>query len=150
MAPFIVMLLSFLILRLTGVLGITYFDEWETSLRVAVALMFLFTASAHWGKRRPDLIKMVPSSVPNPGFMVTLTGILEMIGAICLLIPFTTPFASIGLAILLIILFPANIHATRKKSQLPESPLLLYYSEPSYKSYLSQLFYWLGKFLTVF
>jgi uncharacterized membrane protein len=122
MAPFIVMLLSFLILRLTGVLGITYFDEWETSLRVAVALMFLFTASAHWGKRRPDLIKMVPSSVPNPGFMVTLTGILEMIGAICLLIPFTTPFASIGMAILLIILFPANIHATRKKITIAGKP----------------------------
>jgi hypothetical protein len=34
MAPFIVMLLSFLILRLTGVLGITYFDEWETAILV--------------------------------------------------------------------------------------------------------------------
>ena len=57
MAPFIILIVSFFILRITGVLRITYFDGWETSLRGAVALMFLFTATAHWGKRRPDLIK---------------------------------------------------------------------------------------------
>src|SRR3954462_6628749 len=101
MAPFIVLILSFLILRITGVLGISYFDGWDTSLRVAVALMFLLTATAHWGKRRPDLIKMVPPRVPNPEFMVTITGILEIVGAIGLLIPLTSRITSIGLALLL-------------------------------------------------
>ena len=79
MAPFIILIVSFFILRITGVLGITYFDGWETSLRGAVALMFLFTATAHWGKRRPDLIKMVPPSVPNPQLMVTITGIIRLL-----------------------------------------------------------------------
>lgn len=103
MAPFIILISSFLILRLIGVLGIAYFDRWETSLQSAVALMFLFTATAHWGRRRLDLIKMVPPSVPNPALMVTITGILEIIGAIGLLIPFTSNIASIGLALLLTI-----------------------------------------------
>ena len=128
MAPFIILIVSFFILRITGVLGITYFDGWETSLRGAVALMFLFTATAHWGKRRPDLIKMVPPSVPNPQLMVTITGILEIIGAIGLLIPFTSNFASIGLASLLIIMFPANIFAARKGIKIdgkPTTPLFL-------------------------
>jgi uncharacterized membrane protein len=128
MAPFIILIVSFFILRITGVLGITYFDGWETSLRGAVALMFLFTATAHWGKRRPDLIKMVPPSVPNPQLMVTITGILEIIGAIGLLIPFTSNIASIGLALLLIIMFPANIFAASKGITIdgkPTTPLFL-------------------------
>lgn len=50
MAPFIILIVTFFILRITGVLGITYFDGWGTSLRGAVALMFLFTATAHWGR----------------------------------------------------------------------------------------------------
>ncbi|AWG44737.1 hypothetical protein BEH_25595 (plasmid) [Priestia filamentosa] len=128
MAPFIILISSFLILRLIGVLGIAYFDRWETSLQSAVALMFLFTATAHWGRRRLDLIKMVPPSVPNPALMVTITGILEIIGAIGLLIPFTSNIASIGLALLLIIMFPANIYAARKGSTIdgkPTTPLFL-------------------------
>jgi uncharacterized membrane protein len=128
MAPFIILIVSLFILRITGVLGITYFDGWETSLRGAVALMFLFTATAHWGKRRPDLIKMVPPSVPNPQLMVTITGILEIIGAIGLLIPFTSNIATIGLALLLIIMFPANIFAARKGITIdgkPTTPLFL-------------------------
>ncbi|PFN83929.1 hypothetical protein COJ85_27435 [Bacillus sp. AFS076308] len=126
MAPFIVLILSFLILRITGVLGISYFDAWDTSLRVAVALMFLLTATAHWGKRRPVLIKMVPPGVPNPEFIVTITGILEIVGAIGLLIPLTSRIPSIGLALLLIFMFPANIYAARKGitfSGKPSTPL---------------------------
>ncbi|MBS4192221.1 hypothetical protein KHA94_18810 [Bacillus sp. FJAT-49705] len=74
MAPFILLIVSFLILRLIGFLGLSYFDGWETSLRIAIALMFIFTATAHWGKRRPDLIKMVPPALSNPDFIVSITG----------------------------------------------------------------------------
>lgn len=126
MAPFILLIGSFLIFRLIGFFGLSYFDSWETSLRVAVALMFLFTASAHWGKRRPDLIKMVPPALPKPGVIVTITGICEIAGAIVLLIPFTSSFASVGLAFLLIVMFPANIRAARKGITIggrPSTPL---------------------------
>ncbi|MGN7941150.1 DoxX family protein [Metabacillus sp. 22489] len=114
MAPFILLIVSFLIFRLSGFLGLSYFADWETSLRFAVALMFIFTATAHWGKRRPDLIKMVPPSLSNPDFIVTITGIFEIVGAIGLLIPITSAIASFGLALLLIVMFPANIRAARK------------------------------------
>lgn len=114
MVPFILLIVSFLIFRLIGFFGLSYFDVWETSLRSAVALMFLFTAMAHWGKRRQDLIKMVPPALPNPDFIVTATGILEIIGAIGLLIPITSNIASLSLALLLIVMFPANIRAARK------------------------------------
>ena len=76
--------------------------------------MFLLTASAHWGKRRPDLIRMVPKSFPRPDLLVTLTGVCEILGAIGLLVVPFARWAAIGLTLLLIAVFPANIRAARE------------------------------------
>jgi uncharacterized membrane protein len=114
MAPFIALVVSFVFFRAIGFAGVAYFDEWHTSLQVAVAIMFLLTASAHWGKRREDLIRMVPTSFPRPDVLVTVTGWLEIIGAIGIVIPQTSVFASLGLAIMLIAMFPANVRAARE------------------------------------
>ncbi|MDY0393945.1 hypothetical protein ACFSMW_16255 [Virgibacillus halophilus] len=122
MAPFILLIGSFLTFRLLGFFGLSYLDGWETSLRFAVALMFLFTAAAHWGKRRPDLIKMVPPALPKQGLIVTITGIFEIFSAIGLLIPITSSIASFGLAFLLIVMFPANIRAARKGINIGGKP----------------------------
>ncbi|MBT2701047.1 DoxX family protein [Bacillus sp. ISL-40] len=121
MAPFIVLIASFLFFRLIGFLELPL-GEWQTSLRIAVAVMFLFTGMAHWGKRRPDLIKMVPPSLPNPSFIVTITGILEIVGALGLLVPITSRMASICLAILLVVMFPANIRAAKLKVKIGGKP----------------------------
>ncbi|MCI1590505.1 DoxX family protein [Heyndrickxia oleronia] len=122
MAPFIVLIVGFLLFSVIGYFELPL-NEWQTSLRLAVALMFLFTAMAHWGKRRQGLIKMVPSSLPYPHFIVTITGILEIIGALGLLIPITSKIASICLVILLIVMFPANIHAAKVNVRIGEKPV---------------------------
>lgn len=127
MAPFIMLVVSLLLFRLTGVLGWAYFDDWTTSLRFAVSLMFLLTASAHWGKRRPDLVRMVPPAFPKPEWIVTATGWLEIAGAIGIVIPVTAPYAAVGLALLLLAMFPANVHAARRRLTLggkPVTPLI--------------------------
>jgi uncharacterized membrane protein len=80
--------------------------------------MFLLTASAHWGKRRLDLMRMVPAGFGPAGLIVTLTGILEIAGAIGLLIPATVRLAAIGLTLLLIAMFPANIRAARQNIEI--------------------------------
>src|SRR5437660_1796492 len=86
---------------------------WWTALRLGLAAMFLLTASAHWGRRRADLIRMVPPIFSRPDLLVTLTGICEILGAIGLLIPKVAPFAAIGLSLFLIAVFPANVRAAR-------------------------------------
>lgn len=78
MQPLILLIAVFLVLILP--LG------WWTALRIALAAMFLLTASAHWGRRRDDLIRMVPTALPRPGLLVTVTGICEILGAVGLLI----------------------------------------------------------------
>jgi uncharacterized membrane protein len=75
--------------------------------------MFLLTASAHWGKRRPDLVRMVPPVFRRPDLLVSLTGVLELLGAVGLLLPRLAPLAAGGLSLLLLALFPANVHAAR-------------------------------------
>jgi uncharacterized membrane protein len=77
--------------------------------------MFLLTASAHWGKRRADLIAMVPPAFPQPALLVTSTGILEIVGAITLQIPKLASFAAAGLFLMLIAIFPANVFAAKHR-----------------------------------
>jgi uncharacterized membrane protein len=112
MAPLIVLVTSFAVLMTAGRFGVRPLKNWVTSLRWAL-LMFLLTASAHFGSQRPDLIQMVPQVFPNPELLVTLTGVAEIAGAIGLVIPRFAPLAAGALALLLVALFPANVHAAR-------------------------------------
>jgi uncharacterized membrane protein len=114
MLPLFVLIVGSIIFRLLGWLGVAFFANWQTSLRGGLACMFLVTASAHWGRRRPDLMLVVPARFGPAGLIVTVTGILEIAGAIGLLIPATVQLAAMGLALLLIAMFPANIQAVRR------------------------------------
>src|SRR5215471_17496715 len=94
MLPFIVLVIATLLLRAIGGAGVALLADWTWSLRGGLALMFLFTASAHWGKQRADLIAMVPRAFPRPDLMVSAAGVLEILGAVGLLIPAIAPIAA--------------------------------------------------------
>jgi uncharacterized membrane protein len=111
--PLFVLLASFAVLRAIGLLGVTALNNVDLPLRIALFLMFLVTASAHWGRGRPDLIRMVPPALPYPGMLVSITGVLEILGAAGLLVPVTVRAAAACLALLLLALFPANARAAR-------------------------------------
>ena len=115
MAPLIVMLVSWLVARSIGVLGMWHqADSWTGALRFALAAMFVFTAVSHFHSRtRPDLIRMVPPSLPAPTLLVTVTGVLELIGAIGLLLPQALVAATYVLIALLAAMLPANVYAAR-------------------------------------
>jgi uncharacterized membrane protein len=114
MLPFIVLVVATMLLKAIGAAGVPLLSNWTWCLRGGLALMFLFTASAHWGKQRADFVAMVPRVFPRPDLMVTATGVLEILGAAGLLIPAIAPVAAACLAMLLIALFPANIRAARE------------------------------------
>src|SRR5262245_44189018 len=113
MAPLIVMLAAWLVARWIGLTGVwPQADSWSGALRIALAAMFVFTAVSHFHPRtRPDLVRMVPASLPVPALLVTATGVLEVLGAIGLLVPQALPAAAYGLIALLVAMFPANVHA---------------------------------------
>lgn len=68
MVPLIVLVTSFAIFLVLYELKCKPLGSWVVCLRRALAAMFLLTASAHWGTRRPepDLVAMIPDVFPNP------------------------------------------------------------------------------------
>ncbi|GGK44291.1 DoxX family protein [Nocardia camponoti] len=124
MAPFIVLVVVTLIARIAGFAGVEWLDSLPHAVTVGLAAMFLLTASAHFLEpRRSALIEMVPPKLPNPTALVTLTGVLEIAGAIGLLIPPTSTLAAACLFVLLLALFPANVHAAQSDSGIKTMPL---------------------------
>ena len=127
MAPLITLIAGTGLARLAGLLGVDALDGWPAALRVGLALMFVLTGLAHFGLgRRDDLIAMVPPRLPRPDLLVTVTGVLEFAGALGLLIPATARLAAACLALLMLLMFPANVSAARRRVQLagrPATPL---------------------------
>ena len=123
MAPFVVLITLFALLSILDHLQIPVAFGWWTSLRLALAGMFLLTASAHWGKRRSDLIRMVPAFFPRPDLLVTVTGVLEVLGAVGLMQRKVAPYAALGLALVLLAVFPANIRGAREGLTIAGRPV---------------------------
>lgn len=127
MAPLVILITVALIARLAGQLGVRPLESWPAAARTGLAVMFCFTAAAHFNSMRADMVRMVPPAVPNPELMVTLTGICEILGAIGLLVPQTRRLAAVALIVFLIAVLPANIHAAQAGVTLrgaPATPLV--------------------------
>ena len=113
MAPLIVMVIAIVGLRGIGMLGIELFADWQLATRAGLGVMFVFTGMAHFTSVRKDLIRMVPSSLPMPGLLVTMTGLFELAGAVGLQLPRFHLLAAYCLIALLGVMFPANVRAAR-------------------------------------
>ena len=122
MIPLIVLVVATFVAFGAGRLGAPGVRDWPGAMRVGLAVMFFFTAAAHFNSMRPDMIAMVPPFVPNPGLMVTFTGICEILGAIGLLIPRTRRIAAVALILLLLSVLPANIYAAQAGVTLRGAP----------------------------
>ena len=122
MIPLIVLAISFVAFRLAGI-GVAYFADWQHALRAALGVMFLLTASAHWGKRRPDLMRMVPQAFGAAGTWVTLTGIAELLIAAGLQIPGAALPVAGSAAVMLVCIFPANVKAARERLTIGGRPV---------------------------
>jgi len=127
MAPLIALVTFTLAARLAGWLGCPYTGSWPAAIAVGLAAMFVLTGVAHFVQpSRRGLIAIVPPRLPAPGLLVTITGVLELLGAIGLLIP-PTRFAAAGcLALLMVAMFPANVYAAgaKRSERAPATPLV--------------------------
>jgi uncharacterized membrane protein len=129
LAPLIALIVVTLLARLAGWrgLGRGAFATLSGSLRAGVAAMFVLTGVAHFVGLRADLMRMVPPIFGNPGLWVTLTGLAELAGAVGIMLPATRRLAAAGLALLLLAMFPANVHAAIHQIPFggePATPLL--------------------------
>ena len=128
MAPLIALLVATIAARSIGGLGVGYVNSWTAALAVGLAAMFVLTGFSHFAlPLRRDLIAIVPPRLPAPGLLVTITGLLELLGAAGLLLPATRAAAAVCLLLLMLAMFPANVYAARMphppKSMTTKLPL---------------------------
>lgn len=119
MAPLITLLVGSIAARIVGWLGVAYVDSWVSALAVGLAAMFMVTGVAHFvSPLRADMVAIVPPRLPRPALLVTVTGVLELLGAVGLLVPATRVAAAVCLFVLMLAMFPANVYASR----MPDPP----------------------------
>jgi uncharacterized membrane protein len=128
MAPLITLLVGSIAARIAGWAGVDYVGTWTKAVAVGLAAMFILTGVAHFAlPLRAALIAIVPPQLPAPGLLVTVTGLLEFLGAVGLFIPTTRVAAAVCLLLLMLAMFRANIYAARMpnppKSMTTQLPL---------------------------
>lgn len=109
MKPLFVLLGAFVIaLFATKLFTSTY--DYPLAGRIAMSVMLLFTAASHFIFTK-GMAMMVPGFVPYKTEMVYLTGVIEIIAAIGLLLPAIKVWTAWTLIIFFVILLNANIKA---------------------------------------
>jgi uncharacterized membrane protein len=124
----IVLLVSWLVFRAVGAAGVHALASWQDSARYALVVMFIFTATAHFNKMKHDLARMIPPYFLRPLMIVYITGVLELLGAVGLMLPAFHRLAGICLIALLVGMFIANVNVAQRGVTLrgkPPTPLWL-------------------------
>ncbi|WMI65080.1 hypothetical protein RBH94_13560 [Aestuariibaculum sp. YM273] len=110
MKPLIV-LISVFVVGLFVIKLRTKKTNWKLAGRIAMSAMLMFTAVAHF-IFTDGMAKMIPDFFPLKKELVYLTGILEMLFAVGLLIPRTKTIISWTLILFFLTVLPANIKAS--------------------------------------
>jgi uncharacterized membrane protein len=111
MISLFVLVISFVLLRGLGALGVQRLSSWREAGRGALVIMFLFTGFSHFSSLKYDFAAMIPEPLPNGLWIIYLSGAFEIAGAVGLLIPRTRRLAGVCLVLLLVAMFPANVNA---------------------------------------
>jgi uncharacterized membrane protein len=90
--------------------GLSPFGWLQWALRVIAVLPLLASGVLHF-TRTALMASIIPPSFAGRPQLVLLTGVFELAGAVGLLLPPFTRVASACLAVLMIVIFPANVFA---------------------------------------
>jgi uncharacterized membrane protein len=121
-ASLFVLVITAVVLRIAGWLGVTPLTSWGAVGRTSSSVMLLFTGSSHFSSMKDDFVAMLPEPVPKDVRIIYLTGLTEIAGAIGLLIPNTRRAAGMALVVQLAAMFPANVNAALQGIPLRGKP----------------------------
>ena len=105
-------------------------------------IMFVFTGTSHFTSMKYDFAAMIPDPLPDGLWVIYLTGVFEIAGAIGLLLPQTRKLAGICLILLLVAMFSANVNAALNEIPLGgQDPTSLWLRTPMQLLYIG-LIWW--------
>jgi uncharacterized membrane protein len=84
-------------------------DLWRRRLRVVLVVFMVGIGIGHFVRPGP-FVSIVPASLPAPLLLVLVSGFFEVLGGVGLLVPRARRAASLGLVLLYLSVFPANIN----------------------------------------
>ncbi|MES1924987.1 DoxX family protein [Salinisphaera sp. T31B1] len=93
---------------------------------IGIVLFFLGGGVAHFWLS-PWFVAIVPDYIPTPVLAVAVSGACEILGAIGLLMPRTRRAAGIGLLLLIVAVFPANVFMAQHPERFDVFPLWALY-----------------------
>lgn len=105
----IVFLISVIVTRFTG----DYLFLYRFSGVIAMSAMLIFTAYGHF-KFTTGMVAMLPAFIPAKKAIVLVTGCMEIILAIAILIPTYRVLSGYLLILFFVLILPANIIGTLK------------------------------------
>ena len=106
-----------------------------------LAGLFAVAGVAHFV--RPQLfVRLVPPYLPAPLLLVYVSGALEVLGGLGLLLPATRVVAGWSLIALLIAVFPANVHMALHPEAFPQVPAWSLYVRLPLQFVLMGWVYW--------
>jgi uncharacterized membrane protein len=104
-------------LQLAAKTGLNPQKRFRDNARIATGIFLIFTGLSHF--LIPSVfMKMMPPVFPAPLFLIYLSGVFEILGGIGLILSRTKKAAAIGLILLLVAVFPANIYVAVNNVQL--------------------------------
>ena len=95
---------------------------WPAAVRVGLAVMIMFTGVSHFTSLGRDMASMIPPPLTGAMWVIYLTGVLELAGAVGLLVPAARRAAGICLIVLIAAMFPANVYAAMQGVTLGGQP----------------------------
>ena len=107
---------TIIVVLLLGGFGIArlFGADVAASGRIGIAAVFAFTALGHFVKR-DEMATMLPASMPARPTIVVLSGVLEALLAVLVLLPAYSKLAGIALCVFLVVVTPVNVYAAIKK-----------------------------------
>lgn len=117
MTVFIFILLAAALLQIFAGVNLNPQKSFRTNAAYATGAAFVFTGISHF-LFPAKFMEMMPDFLPFPAFLIYLSGLLEIIGGLALINSSTRKITAGGLAILLLIIFPANIYVALNNVRL--------------------------------
>lgn len=83
------------------------------------SLFFIWAGTRHFVKPQ-FYVSMMPHYLPNPLFLIYLSGFFEIVGGLGLMVPKFRSFSAWSLMMLLLAVLPANIYTWTEKVQISD------------------------------
>jgi uncharacterized membrane protein len=95
----------------------------KTVARCVLSAVMVAAGVLHF-LRPAFFVQIVPSYLPDPGLLVAVSGLFELLGGIGLLVPFSRRWSSYGLIALYVAVFPANLNMAMHADRFAQFPAM--------------------------